>query len=120
MPESLHDCAGTVERLDVAERMMRPGLKAQGQSRATLETLAAIKNPPMVFARQANIVHGPQQVSNTLSLRARQIRKASQADHWRQMANGWTSETGTTGTLRSGAGDHERCPQAGARLEFLT
>jgi hypothetical protein len=37
---------------------MRFGLKAQAQCRATLETLAAIKNPPTVFARQANIADG--------------------------------------------------------------
>jgi len=52
------------ENLDVAERYMRMALKAQGQSRATMETLAAIKQGPMVFARQANIAHGPQQVNN--------------------------------------------------------
>jgi hypothetical protein len=35
-------------------------LKAQSQCRATLETLAAIKNPqPVAFVRQANIAHGP-------------------------------------------------------------
>lgn len=50
--------------LDPAERYMRLALKAQGQCRATLETLAAIKNPPVVFARQANISNGPQQVNN--------------------------------------------------------
>ncbi|MGQ0727274.1 hypothetical protein [Acidovorax sp.] len=50
--------------LDATERYMRLALKAQGQCRATLETLAAIKNPPVVFARQANIAHGPQQVNN--------------------------------------------------------
>ena len=49
---------------DAADRYMRLALKAQGQCRATLETLAAIKNPPTVFARQANIAHGPQQVNN--------------------------------------------------------
>ena len=31
---------------------------------ATLETLANIKNPPVVFARQVNIAQGPQQVNN--------------------------------------------------------
>ena len=35
-----------------------------GQCRATLETLATIKNPPVVFAKQANIAHGHQQVNN--------------------------------------------------------
>ena len=52
------------EYLDATERYMRLALKAQGQCRATLETLAAIKNPPVIFARQANIAHGPQQVNN--------------------------------------------------------
>ena len=50
--------------LDATERYMRLALKAQGQCRATLETLAAIKNPPVVFAKQANISNGPQQVNN--------------------------------------------------------
>jgi len=50
--------------LDSAERLMKLALRAQSQCRATLETLATIKNPPMVIARQANIAHGPQQVNN--------------------------------------------------------
>lgn len=50
--------------MEAMERYMRLALKAQGQCRATLETLAAIKNPPVVFARQANISNGPQQVNN--------------------------------------------------------
>lgn len=39
-------------------------LRAQSQCRATLETLSAIKNPPVVYAKQANIAHGHQQVNN--------------------------------------------------------
>jgi hypothetical protein len=42
-------------------------LRAQSQCRATLETLATVKNPPVVFAKQANIANGPQQVNNTLN-----------------------------------------------------
>jgi hypothetical protein len=49
---------------DVADRYLRLALRAQSQSRATVETLAAVKNPSVVFARQANIAHGPQQVNN--------------------------------------------------------
>ena len=49
---------------DVADRYLRLALRAQSQCRATVETLAAMKNPPVVFARQANIAHGPQQVNN--------------------------------------------------------
>jgi hypothetical protein len=53
--------------LDVADRLMRLALKAQGQCRVTFETLVAIKNPPAAaFARQANIAHGPQQVNNAI------------------------------------------------------
>ena len=39
---------------EVADRYMRLSLRAQSQSRATVETLAAMKNPPAVFTRQAN------------------------------------------------------------------
>lgn len=42
------------------ESTLRMALKAQNQSRMTLETLALLKNPP-VFARQANINNGGQQ-----------------------------------------------------------
>jgi hypothetical protein len=48
---------------DATDRYLRLALKAQSQSRASIEALAVIKNPP-VFARQANIAHGPQQVNN--------------------------------------------------------
>ncbi len=47
------------------ETHMRLALKAQAQCRATLETLAEIKQPKQVaLVRQANIAHGPQQVNN--------------------------------------------------------
>jgi hypothetical protein len=46
------------------EGMLRLAFKAQSQCRTTLETLAAIKNPPVIFAKQANISHGHQQINN--------------------------------------------------------
>jgi hypothetical protein len=46
------------------EAYLRMALKAQNQCRMTLETLATIKNPPVVFARQANINNGGQQQVN--------------------------------------------------------
>jgi hypothetical protein len=53
------------EYINAAETYMRLALKAQSQCRATLETLAAIKNPaPLTFVKQANVAHGPQQVNN--------------------------------------------------------
>src|SRR5262245_48980612 len=44
--------------VEALERYLRLALKAQGQCRATLETLAVLKNPTTVFARQANIAQG--------------------------------------------------------------
>lgn len=68
----LRSQANMGEYLDAADRYMRLGLKAQSQCRATLETLAMIKNPPAVFAKQANIAQGPQLVNNGLVTRARE------------------------------------------------
>lgn len=53
------------EYLGAAESYMRLALKAQSQCRATLETLAELRQPRAVaFVTQANISNGPQQVNN--------------------------------------------------------
>lgn len=39
-------------------------LKSQAQCARTVEVLVAMKNPPIVFAKQANIAYGHQQVNN--------------------------------------------------------
>ena len=52
------------EYIKNCERFLRLALKAQGQCRTTLEALAAIKNPPVIFAKQANISNGHQQINN--------------------------------------------------------
>jgi len=53
------------EHLEATEQYMRLALRAQAQSRSTLEALAEIKNPRNVaFVKQANVAHGPQQVNN--------------------------------------------------------
>lgn len=54
-----------------AEDRLRMAFRAQNQCRMTLETLANIVNPPTVFARQANITSGPQQVNNDMRTFAR-------------------------------------------------
>ena len=41
------------------EGFMRLELRAQSQCRTTLDALANIKNPPVVYARQANVTSGP-------------------------------------------------------------
>ena len=61
------------DNLNVAERLLRLAFKAQTQSRATVETVGNIKNPPTFIAQQANIAHGPQQVNNGEPSRTREI-----------------------------------------------
>ncbi len=54
----------TMSKLEI---YMRLSLKAQAQCARTIEVLATMKNPPVVFAKQANISHGNQQVNNGIS-----------------------------------------------------
>jgi len=62
------------------EGFMRMAFKAQNQCRMTLETLSNIKNPPVVFAKQANFSGGGhQQVNNGVPAQAshaKEIKKA--------------------------------------------
>lgn len=51
-------------RMEATEMYVRLALKAQAQSRATIEALGALKNPPIVYAKQANFAAGHQQVNN--------------------------------------------------------
>jgi hypothetical protein len=89
------------EYLNTAETYMRLALKAQSQCRATIETLALIKNPaPVAFVRQANIAAGPQQVNN-----APQPREGSRARETEnpqtkllEAHDGQRLDTGATGT----------------------
>ena len=47
-----------VRYLKSTEVYMRLALKAQAQCARAIEVLAAIKNPPVIFAKQANISQG--------------------------------------------------------------
>ena len=46
------------------ESFLRLAYKAQSQCRSTLQTLSDIKNPSVVYAKQANITNGTQQINN--------------------------------------------------------
>lgn len=50
--------------LNAVESYMRLALKAQAQCARTIEVIASMKNPPVIFAKQANISNGNQQVNN--------------------------------------------------------
>jgi len=80
------------------ESFLRMALKAQNQCRMTLETLANIKNPPVVLARQANINNGGQQQVNNGMPPLQPAGSSGEA---------WSAATTPTGTPRrpsSGAG----------------
>lgn len=77
------------------ESNMRMALRAQNQCRATLETLATIKNPPVLFAKQANVTTGPQQINNGTAAPSRT----------REIENGQSQLSG---------GDNELLPDARA------
>ena len=80
------------------ETYLKLALKAQSQCRATIETLATIKSPPVVIAKQANVTTGPQQINNGAAKpsRTREIEteqsKLLEDDHGQRM------DTRTTGT----------------------
>ena len=46
------------------ESFLRLAYKAQSQCRSTLQSLSDIKNPSVVYAKQANITNGNQQINN--------------------------------------------------------
>jgi hypothetical protein len=83
------------------ETFLRLALKAQAQCRCTLEALSNIKNPPVIFAKQANINNnGNQQINNGLpASRGEKIKKEPnelvlEEAHYA----GTTLDTGATGT----------------------
>ena len=89
------------EYMDAADKYMRLALKAQSQCRATLETLAEIKNP-MPYIKQANIANGPQQVNNGKSTQYAQAHAPAGNSQTLQNEllehqHGDTLEFGTTG-----------------------
>ena len=82
------------------EANLRMALRAQSQCRATLETLAAIKNPPVVFAKQANINqgNGNQQVNNGTSDPASHAGEIiNQPNELLEAQHGERMDTGTAG-----------------------
>lgn len=98
---SLARRAANQQYLNQYETYLRLALKAQNQSRMTLETLATIKNPPMVFAKQANINQGSgnQQVNNgTPAPTSRAGKTVNQQNELLEVQHGSeTLDTGTTG-----------------------
>lgn len=79
------------------ESNMRMALRAQSQCRATLETLAAIKNPPIVYAKQANVTTGPQQINNGTNVPSARAEKQNQPNQLLENENVKRMDSGATG-----------------------
>ena len=80
------------------ETYFKLAMKAQNQCRMTLETLGNIKNPPAVFARQANFNNGgQQQVNNGPAPRAPATETKTQPSKLVGQPNETAMDTGTTG-----------------------
>ena len=81
--------------LQATESYMRLALKAQAQTARTIEVLAAIKNPPVVFAKQANIAHGHQQVNNGGQAPAHTGKTINQSNELLEVQHGGETMDGT-------------------------
>lgn len=90
---SLSRRAANQEHLAQFQTHLTLALKAQSQCRATLQTLAEMKNPrPVAFVKQANIANGPQQVNNGIepgqaASPARAEKMASQSNELSKVAH---------------------------------
>ena len=84
------------EYINATDRYLRLALKAQSQCRATLETLATIKNPPVIYAKQANIANGPQQVNNGIPAPA-SVENVIEPNKLLEHEHGQRLDTGTQG-----------------------
>ena len=94
------------EYMGAMESYLRLALKAQAQCRATIETLADMKNPPLVIARQANIANGPQQVNNGQLPRAEE--KHNSPNELLEEGDGQRLDDGTA--FATGGGDQDLVP----------
>ena len=72
--------ADQTDHVDKFDRYLRLGLKAQAQSRATLEAVAGLQQPRRLVAQQTNIAHGPQQVNNEVAADRREADHSQCAD----------------------------------------
>ena len=94
----LTERAFSAEYMPNFETFLKLALRAQSQSRSTLEALAAIKSPPVLIAKQANLTTGPQQINNNGAMpgdRARKIGKSQ--NELLETSDGKWLDTGAAG-----------------------
>ena len=78
------------------ESFLRLAYKAQSQCRSTLQALSDIKNPSVVYAKQANITSGNQQINNGLTAPRTQENKNNSNELLTEIPNA-TLDTRRTG-----------------------
>ena len=78
------------------EVFMKLAFKAQSQCRSTLQSLSDIKNPSVVYAKQANITSGNQQINNGLTAPRTQENKNNSNELLTEIPNA-TLDTRRTG-----------------------
>lgn len=89
----------TVGNLDGMERYMRLALKAQNQSRATLQTLGEIKAPKQIaFVKQANIGNQVQVNNDGSPARSRAKKKTKAPNELLEVEHGERLDTRATGS----------------------
>jgi hypothetical protein len=93
----LAERAMTHDQIPGFDANMRMALRAQSQCRATLEALATIKNPPIVYAKQANFAAGHQQVNNCMPAPTQALENENQQSKLLEAHHGEWLDTGTAG-----------------------
>ena len=95
----LTERAFSAEYMPNFETFLKLALRAQSQSRSTLEALAAIKRPPVLIAKQANLTSGPQQViNNGMMSDDRAIKTGNLQNELLESSNGKRLDAGAAGT----------------------
>jgi hypothetical protein len=89
------------DEIEHIEAFMKLALRAQSQCRATLETLSVIKNPSVVFAHQANLTTGPQQINNGNLNRACEEKKQIPPNQLSGESHGLQTHTRASGSTSS-------------------
>lgn len=96
---SLGRKAANQTHLNQYTAFMNLALKAQNQSRATIQALTELKYPKQVaFVKQANISHGHQQVNNATNTNANAQEIKNAPNKLLEAENGEWLDTGTQGT----------------------
>lgn len=95
----LTERAFSAEYMPNFETFLKLALRAQSQSRSTLEALAAIKSPPVLIAKQANLTTGPQQINNNGTMPGDRARKTGNPrNELLESSDGKRLDTGAAGT----------------------